>query len=206
MLQKHGITKGMRLKHVLMIGLQVLHRIRDIHSLGYVHGDVKPLNLLFGTEKTKNTVYLIDFGLTKKESNFDKARVPSRLYQRENLILTGTPAFASINLHLGWDKTFKKDDIESLFYLLLYLSKGRLPWSALPVDGRDNYEGILKAKMNIDIENEWINLPKAFVKFFYYYTNLENGAVIDYDLIEGMIREAAEEAGIKLLVRFTFDF
>lgn len=37
-----------------------------MHSLGYIHRDLKPANIMMGHGKKKNTVYLIDFGLTKK--------------------------------------------------------------------------------------------------------------------------------------------
>jgi serine/threonine protein kinase len=66
--RKHKATKGLRMKHVLMIGLQLLERIRDLHSLNLVHGDLKPANIMFGRRDCKNRLYLIDFGLTREES------------------------------------------------------------------------------------------------------------------------------------------
>ncbi|CAI2385182.1 unnamed protein product [Moneuplotes crassus] len=196
---RYGPMKGIRMKHALMISLQVLHRIRDLHSIGYVHGDIKPLNLIFGTGRKKNALNLIDFGLTHKESSYVAEECSRSLYQRENLSLSGTPLFASINLHLGWEKTFKKDDIESWFYLLIYLCKGYLPWSDLPLDGRDNYEQVLKGKINIQIDYLCSNLPKSFIKIYDYCSKLVNGAPIDYKVLEMYLKEAAEEEGFKLL-------
>lgn len=37
-----------------------------MHNLGYVHRDLKPANIMMGLGRKENTVYLIDFGLTKK--------------------------------------------------------------------------------------------------------------------------------------------
>jgi serine/threonine protein kinase len=68
MQKKHRATRGMRMKHILMIGQQLLIRLRDLHSLNLVHGDLKPANIMLGKGKLKNTLYLIDFGLTKPES------------------------------------------------------------------------------------------------------------------------------------------
>ena len=62
---KFHCTKGLRMKHVLMIGIQLLKRIQTLHSLGFVHGDIKPANIMFGRGNKKNTLYLIDYGLAK---------------------------------------------------------------------------------------------------------------------------------------------
>jgi len=190
----------MRMKHVLMIGQQVLYRIRDLHSLDFVHGDIKPLNLVFGREKYKNVLTLIDFGLTQKESSFPDNLYNSTIYEKENLMLRGTPNYASINLHLGWNKIFKKDDLESFFYLLIFLSKGRLPWADLPKDGRDNYQKILKAKIKATTEDLCENLPDSFRKLHNYITTLNLLDKIDYNFIEDLLREAADQSGFKLQV------
>jgi len=51
-----------------MKGIQLIKRLQVFHSLGYVHGDIKPANIMFGRGKYKNTLYLIDFGLSKTQS------------------------------------------------------------------------------------------------------------------------------------------
>ena len=153
-------------------------------------------------ERNKNTLYLIDFGLTQEESSLYEGEYDPAIYERDNLILNGTPLFASINLHLGWNKVFKKDDLESLLYMLIYLWKGRLPWSDLPIDGHDNFWQILQWKISTSAEELCSNLPKALTKLANYCTNLQNLAEIDYELIEKFLKEAAEEEGFKLLVSF----
>lgn len=45
--------KGLRMKHVLMIGIQLLKRIKTLHSMEYVHGDIKPANIMFGRGNKK---------------------------------------------------------------------------------------------------------------------------------------------------------
>lgn len=47
-----------------------MNRLASIHSQGYIHRDLKPANVVIGNESTEaHFIYLIDFGLAKKESS-----------------------------------------------------------------------------------------------------------------------------------------
>ena len=52
-----------------MIGLEILDRIRIIHSEFYIYRDLKPENIMIGELNDYATLYLIDFGLAKKFKN-----------------------------------------------------------------------------------------------------------------------------------------
>ena len=58
------------LKTVTMIGLQMLQRLESVHRFGYVHRDLKPANMMVGKNSRNEAtiIYLIDFGLTKKQT------------------------------------------------------------------------------------------------------------------------------------------
>ena len=79
---RYHAVRGMRLKHVLMIGLQLLKRIQDFHSIGYVHGDIKPANIVFGRGKLRNRLYLLDFGMSKSESKIRNTHTPNHLFEK----------------------------------------------------------------------------------------------------------------------------
>lgn len=71
-----------------------------------------------------NIVYLIDYGLCKKF--FDPKSGKYAPY-RESKQLTGTARYASIASHVGIEQS-RRDDLEALGLILIYFSKGSLPW------------------------------------------------------------------------------
>ncbi|KAG1799958.1 kinase-like domain-containing protein, partial [Suillus subaureus] len=94
-----------------------LSSLEHIHSHNYIHGDIKLQNTL-------QTVFIVDFGITKEYWNTaTQAHMPFR----HGGHLTGTPAFVSINNHLGVVPGCH-DDLESLIYMLIYFLHGSLPW------------------------------------------------------------------------------
>ena len=97
----------------------MITRLEYTHSCNIIHRDIKPANFTMGIEENKDTVFIIDFGNSIEYQTY-------RNESREKGII-GTARYASINNHLGGSQS-RKDDMESLAYMLIYFLEGRLPW------------------------------------------------------------------------------
>jgi serine/threonine protein kinase len=110
--------------HIARSVLSILH---IVHLAGFVHRDIKPENLLWPKGDTVDTgraqVHLIDFGLCKRVLGEDGRHIPLRTDKS----FLGTPEYASARAHTG-EELSRRDDIESLVYVLLYLHTKQLPW------------------------------------------------------------------------------
>ena len=103
----------------------MLQRVEFIHSNGYLHRDIKPDNFLIGLNRNKtHIIHMIDFGLCKR---FKDQKTGDHIPYKDNLVLTGTARYASNNAHLGVEQS-RRDDLESIGLIIIYLMKGSLPW------------------------------------------------------------------------------
>lgn len=112
------------LKTVVMLGEQMVQRLEYLHNNHFIHRDMKPDNFLVGVGKKEYMLYMIDFGLAKR---YRDPKTGEHIPYRDNKSLTGTARYASVNTHLGIEQS-RRDDLESICYILIYFLKGTLPW------------------------------------------------------------------------------
>ena len=101
---------------VVEIATQLLTSFRLTHKAGYVYNDLKPENIMISLESGIPKVTLIDFGLATR---FKLKGSCNHINENEM-----TKSFNGNMLHSSVDamnffKTSRKDDLISLFYLLV---------------------------------------------------------------------------------------
>ena len=121
----------MPLKVVLHLGVQMLAIVESLHQKGVLHRDIKPANFMIKTNAQNiSELFLIDFGLAGCFKDEKQKHIPMKTGER----LMGTPRYMSVNMHQHITPS-RRDDLESLGYILIYLYKGKLPWQAQQTQG-----------------------------------------------------------------------
>ena len=155
-------AKNFSLKTILMITIQMIERLKHVHDNHYIHRDIKPENFLIGKDTTAKTIYLLDFGLAKRyRDEYTHIHIPLK----ENRNLTGTARYASCNAHNGLEQS-RRDDMESIAYVILYFFKKKLPWQGLKCkDKNEKHAKIKEIKMSMTPEKLFEGLPKEFADY-----------------------------------------
>lgn len=185
------------LKTVLLLADQLISRIEFIHSRDYIHRDIKPDNFLMGLGDRGNLVYIIDFGLAKRYRD-PKSRQHIRYRTGKNL--TGTARYASLNTHLGIEQS-RRDDLESLGYVLMYFNRGSLPWQGLKANTkRQKYERISEKKISTTLEELCRGYPAEFIAYLTYCRELRFDEDPDYVYLRSLLRVLFHRQG------FSYDY
>jgi casein kinase 1 alpha len=178
-------TRNFQMKTVLMLADQMIGRIEYIHTKNFIHRDIKPDNFLMGIGRHCNKLFIIDFGLAKK---FRDNRTKQHITYREDKNLTGTARYASINAHLGIEQS-RRDDMESLGYVLMYFNRGSLPWQGLrAATKKQKYEKISEKKLSTPVDVLCRGFPAEFCMYLNYCRGLRFEEAPDYMYLRQLFR------------------
>lgn len=104
--------------------IEAVKVLETIHTLGILHRDIKPDNLMIKERSLEtNQVYIIDFGLSKWFLDSSG----NHMKEKTTKTMVGTIKYSSINVHNGIEPS-RRDDLESLCYTFLSLYGKELMW------------------------------------------------------------------------------
>eukprot|EP00761_Pharyngomonas_kirbyi_P004817 gb/GECH01004822.1/.p1 GENE.gb/GECH01004822.1/~~gb/GECH01004822.1/.p1 ORF type:complete len:400 (+),score=62.87 gb/GECH01004822.1/:1-1200(+) len=182
-----------RMKHnrfslctTIKLGVQMLDAIEGVHNLGYIHRDIKPSNFVIGKlpQKRRRT-FLIDFGLARKY------RLPSGEIRppRKSAGFRGTARYASVNSHKSKELS-RRDDLWSLFYVIVEFTLGSLPWRK--TKDKDQIGQLKEKYTNSELVKE---LPHEFTLFLEHLFKLGYSDTPDYEYLRSILLQVYSAKG-----------
>ncbi|RIA83620.1 kinase-like domain-containing protein [Glomus cerebriforme] len=195
------------------IAIQMVTILEHVHNKGIVYRDVKPDNFLLEQDfeipikelekwdsddppkpledyhpllDRSHKISLVDYGLStfyidKRTGRHVPKKQPPTKYK------TGTARYAAIGVHNGLPHA-RRDDLESLGYVILEMLRGTLPWAG--VTARNAIEGwakMLRMKANIPLEELFEGVPRGFMDFLQYTRNLDFDQEPNYNYARNLL-------------------
>ena len=189
----HKCRSTFSIATVSQLAITLLDRFEFIHSRGIVHRDVKPQNLAIrlpprphearettlreGRTASFDALMVIDFGLARA---FYTAE--GHISMRKHQGRAGTARYASMNTHRGLTQS-RRDDLESIGYLLVFLHRGRLPWQGVRAASRkEKHLKICEAKAHTPLPELCAAMP-GMLEYLQYVRKLGFDADPDYEYL-----------------------
>lgn len=208
------------LKTVLMLVDQMISCVEFVHRHGYIHRDIKPDNFMLALKSNvnnfsavrfnnngdeniskkknySNKINIIDFGLSKR---YRDAKTGAHVPYKKKKTMTGTARYASLSAMVGNEQS-RRDDLESLGYVFVYLLKGRLPWQGLPAeDHKERLRKIFECKRKTPIDELCKGIPQEFATYLKKVRKLKFDEEPKYSEYRQMFRDLFIADG------FTYDY
>ena len=180
-----------KLNDLCLIAIQCLDRLKYIHSKNTLHRDIKPFNFLFGKTNPK-LLYLIDFGISTK---YRSSRTGKHIKFKFVRNAIGSLRYMSINSNSCYEQS-RRDDLESLGYILIYLIKKTLPWISIEnsnINKIEKYRKVRDLKMSTLPEELCSGLPKEFSDYIKYCRNLSFEQEPNYNYLRNLFLEVIKK-------------
>ncbi|CAK93795.1 unnamed protein product (macronuclear) [Paramecium tetraurelia] len=163
---------------IFNIAQQMIEILENIHKKNILHRDLKPENIL--GKRHSDQIYLIDYGIAK---DFVKSKKQSQV----KIPFIGTSRYASITAHQGLEQS-RRDDLESLGYVLIYLFKQKLPWSNYENSEYDRLERIGQLKSEIPLKEICEGCPQQLYNYMIQVAELNHQQVPNYQKLKSIFQ------------------
>ena len=184
-------NKKFNLKDTCIFAIQAISLLEYVHSKNYLHRDIKPANFLVGNPDNSQ-IYLIDFG---NASKFRSSRTGKHIKKIKSSSVYGSLIFLSLNAFKGIIQT-RKDDLESLGLVIIYLYKGLLPWSEIRSTNIYQSWDKVETIRNI-VSNDYIcrGMPQEMNIYMNYINNLKYDECPNYEYLRQLFLNILKNIG-----------
>lgn len=199
-----GATQTLGAQDVHQVGLDALVCLEQMHSRGWLHLDVKPTNFLrprhgstgasaaSGPARDGRGLRCIDFGMSRRWLDPESGTVVPPTPRRG---VIGTVRFASVSNQLACP-VGPRDDLESLGYMLVYLTRGALPWCGVRGSTKqERFQLMLECKQRTALRELCEGIP-AVGELLKQAAAMPHDAPLDFAALRALLQEGmrAEES------------
>lgn len=195
----------------LLIIEQMLDIIKSIHSNDIIHRDIRPEHFIYDKASSSDIIkpalddglpvdinplskmYLIDFGVSKY---FIDQETHKHIAFKNKKDFQGSAMYSSVWSHLGAEKS-RRDDLDSIAFIMIYLLKGELPWQKVKAKTKKEIKNtITELKVSISPMELCKGIPfEECVRLIHYIRGLQFEEVPKYDYMRQLIAKAIEKSG-----------
>lgn len=131
--------------------------MEKVHKEKFLIRNVCPENISIGLGERSKCFHILDCFTFKK---YWDSRTGKHIPCIEGKPLIRDPMYATTHEHLGIESS-RRDDLESVAYVALYMFMGKLPWQDdIETDNqKDNFPLVMSKKLNITPESLFSGLP-----------------------------------------------
>lgn len=171
---------------LMKLAIQLVERMETLHDGGWLHQDVKPENFVVGvTKEGVKTLYALDFGTSSQwieEGGTHREKGPATK-------IVGTARYSSLNNHLGYLQS-RRDDLESVGYVLLYWIRGKLPWQGIKQDDqRKKWRMVRKIKTSISPRELCKGSNSVYYEFIRSVKRIKYDQRPNYEFLKKLFRD-----------------
>ena len=151
---------------------------------------------IYSQSKNNSQKFKTEFFSTRK-----KYKKSSKQYWRKNAHIkfsegkkiVGSAKFLSINALNGYELS-RRDDLESIVYIIIYFLKGCLPWQGIKLNNKEEkYKKVYTIKNDITPKYLCKDLPEEFEAFVEYVKKLEFTDVPNYNYLKDLLKKVIEK-------------